>query len=58
LRGFGSDHFALFSELVLEDGRGEQQSSLKANEDDLAWANDKADNKGVSKKDVPPLETD
>jgi endonuclease/exonuclease/phosphatase (EEP) superfamily protein YafD len=53
LRGFGSDHFALFAELVVEDERGEQQSSLKANEDDLAWAKDKADDQGVSKEDVP-----
>ena len=58
LRGFGSDHFALFTELVLEGKRDEQQSSLKANEDDLVWAKDKADDQGVSKEDVPPLETD
>jgi len=49
LRGFGSDHFALTAELVLKVGRDEQQSSLKANEDDLAWAKDKTDNQGVSK---------
>ncbi len=36
LRGLGPDHFALFTELVLEVGRDEQQSSLKANEDDLS----------------------
>ena len=58
LRAFGSDHFALFAELVLEVRCDQQQSSLKANEDDLAWAKDKADNQGVSKEDVPPLETD
>ena len=58
LSGFGSDHFALFTELVLEVRRDEQQSSLKANENDLAWAKDKADNQGVSKEDVPRLETD
>ncbi|MGD8992034.1 MAG: endonuclease/exonuclease/phosphatase family protein [Desulfobacterales bacterium] len=58
LKGFGSDHFALFTELVLEDRRNEQQSRLKANEEDLAWAKDKADGQGVSKEDVPQPETD
>jgi len=58
MRGFGSDHFALFTELVLEGKRDEQQSSLKANEDDLVWAKDKADGQGVSKEDVPLLKTD
>ncbi|MGD9306691.1 MAG: endonuclease/exonuclease/phosphatase family protein [Desulfobacterales bacterium] len=53
LKVSGSDHFALFTELVLEGGRDDQQSSLKANEDDLAWAKGKADDQGVSKKDVP-----
>ena len=53
LRDFGSDHFALFTELVLEGKRDEQQSSLKVNEDDLAWAKDKADDEGARKKDVP-----
>jgi len=58
LRGFGSDHFALFTELVLEVAGDKQQSSLKANEDDLAWVKDKANDQGVSKEDVPPLGTD
>ena len=53
LAGFGSDHFALFTELVLETGNNVQQSVLKANEDDLAWAKDKADDQDVSKNDVP-----
>jgi hypothetical protein len=35
-RRVGSDHFALFAELVLEVERDVRQSSLKANEDDLA----------------------
>ncbi len=55
--GFGSDHFALFTELVLETGYNVQQSGLKANEDDLAWAKDKADDQDVSKNDVPRPET-
>ena len=58
LPGFGSDHFALFTELVLEAGRDVQQSGLEANEDDLTWAKDKVDDQGVSKKDVPQPETD
>ena len=53
LAGFGSDHFALFTELVFEPGYNVQQRGLKANVDDLAWAKDKADNQEVSKNDVP-----
>ncbi|MEN8780002.1 MAG: endonuclease/exonuclease/phosphatase family protein [Desulfobacterales bacterium] len=53
LRGFGSDHFALLTELVFEAGRDIQQSGLKADGDDLAWAKVKADEQGVSKNDVP-----
>jgi len=53
LAGFGSDHFALFTELVLETGYNVQQSGLKANEDDVAWAKEKAGDQDVSKYDVP-----
>ena len=53
LRGFGSDHFALFAELLFEAGRNVQQSGLEANENDLARAKAKADDVGVSKNDVP-----
>jgi endonuclease/exonuclease/phosphatase (EEP) superfamily protein YafD len=53
LPGFGSDHFALFTELVLDVGRDDQQSRLAPDNDDLTWANDKAADQGVSKKDVP-----
>jgi hypothetical protein len=53
LQGFGSDHFALLTELVFEGGRDIQQSGLKADADDLAWAKLKADEQGVSKSDVP-----
>jgi endonuclease/exonuclease/phosphatase (EEP) superfamily protein YafD len=53
LRSFGSDHFALFTELVFENGRDVQQSGLDADQEDLAWAKAKADNQGVSKEDVP-----
>ena len=50
---FGSDHYALFTELVLETGSNAQQSGLKASEDDLTWAKDKVDDQDVSKNDVP-----
>ena len=53
LRGFGSDHFALFSELVFEPGCNVQQSGLEAKAEDLSWAKTKADDQGVSKNDVP-----
>ncbi len=53
LRGFGSDHFALLTELVFEGGRDIQQSGLKADADDLAWAKLKAEEQGVSKSEVP-----
>ncbi|MBW2433648.1 MAG: hypothetical protein JRF36_08590 [Deltaproteobacteria bacterium] len=58
LRAFGSDHFALFAELVLGIGRDDQESRLRANKGDLAWAKEKADDQSVSKKDVPQPETD
>ena len=48
LRKFGSDHFALFTELVYEIGRSVQQSGLEADQDDLAWAKAKADSQGVN----------
>ena len=52
LRSFGSDHFALFTELIFDLKRNVQQNSLDADEDDRAWARDKAKDQGVSKKDV------
>lgn len=56
LPGFGSDHFALFTELVFEPGRDIQQSGLDADADDLSRAKVKADNQDVSKNDVPLAE--
>jgi endonuclease/exonuclease/phosphatase (EEP) superfamily protein YafD len=53
LRRFGSDHFALFTELVFEGGCNVQLSGLEANGEDIAWAKDKVDNQGVSNDDVP-----
>jgi endonuclease/exonuclease/phosphatase (EEP) superfamily protein YafD len=56
--GFGSDHFALFTELALEVARNEHQGRIKAEADDYAWAKDKADDQGVSEEDVPRPESD
>ena len=53
LGGFGSDHFALFTELVLEKTSGSQQHGLDADEKDRQWARDKVGEQNVSKEDVP-----
>lgn len=53
LRRFGSDHFAILTELVLLSDRKAKQKGLDADRADVAWANTKADNHGVSKHDVP-----
>jgi endonuclease/exonuclease/phosphatase (EEP) superfamily protein YafD len=53
LPNFGSDHFALFSELSLESNRFMKQRGLDTDVNDLAWASEKADEQGVNKKDVP-----
>lgn len=52
LRSFGSDHFALLSELVLQPGRNGQEG-LEADPEDLTWAKEKTRNEGVTEKDVP-----
>ena len=53
LRGFGSDHFPLLTELLLETGNKLEQNGLEASVYDLAWAKEKGDRQGVSKNDVP-----
>jgi hypothetical protein len=53
LLGFGSDHFALLTELVFEPGRDIQLNGLDAAADDLSQAKAKADEQDVSKSDVP-----
>lgn len=58
LRSFGSDHFALFTELVLETGRNTQQDGLNADAEDKAWAKAKTIDQNVSKNDVPQPEKD
>ncbi len=53
LRPFGSDHFAILTELALEPARNIQQNGLEADPEDIAWAKTKIKNQGVSKNDVP-----
>ncbi|TXI16532.1 MAG: hypothetical protein E6Q62_11365 [Nitrosomonas sp.] len=55
LRKFGSDHFALLTELVVETDVNDD-NGLKPDADDLAWAQDKARKHHVSKYDVPEPE--
>ncbi|SEQ79953.1 Uncharacterized conserved protein YafD, endonuclease/exonuclease/phosphatase (EEP) superfamily [Nitrosomonas sp. Nm51] len=56
LRSFGSDHFALYTELVFEHDRDDEQNGLDADEDDEARARKKAMNQRVNKSDVPQPE--
>ena len=53
LPGFGSDHFALLTELVLEKRLAIAQQGLDADNEDLSWAKSKAADQGVDKNDVP-----
>jgi len=53
LQGFGSDHFALFTELVFESGGDVQQKGLEADGDDQSWATAKTEKQDVSSSDVP-----
>ncbi len=56
LRSFGSDHFALFTELILKTGNDNAPNGLNADTDDLSWANAKMNDEGVGKKDIPQPE--
>ena len=58
LKSFGSDHFALFTELVLDAGQNNQHNGLNVDSEDKAWAKAKASNQNVSKNDVPQPEKD
>ncbi|WP_205624065.1 endonuclease/exonuclease/phosphatase family protein [Marinobacterium rhizophilum] len=53
LAGFGSDHFALFSRLVYQGNRVEEQNGLDAAPGDEAWANEKVQQHDLSVQDVP-----
>lgn len=52
---FGSDHFALLTELVLEPQNTNPENGLESDNEDLAWAKAKAESLNVSKDDVPHL---
>ena len=53
LPGFGSDHFALLTELVFDNRLAIAQQGLDADTEDLSWAKAKAADQGVDKNDVP-----
>jgi len=53
LRGFGSDHFPLLTELVYQPAAGMVQSAPAANADDEARARAKLDARAVDAGDVP-----
>lgn len=50
---FGSDHFALLTELSYDPARGENQEGLTADTDDKTWAQSIAEKQGASVKNVP-----
>ena len=56
LEKFGSDHFALLTELVIETNRNGEDSGLQPDTEDLMWAQAKARNQNVTKNDVPEPE--
>ena len=53
LGGFGSDHFALFTELVLDNGKHRHRLRLEKDKADRQWAAEKADAHNVNPDDVP-----
>lgn len=53
LTGFGSDHFPLLAELVLETGVRDQQEGLTEDRQDSQLAEEKARKEEVSERDVP-----
>jgi len=53
LPSFGSDHFALVTELHFEPHRASEQEGIDSTADDRAHANEKLHSEDVSKSDVP-----
>ena len=53
LPGFGSDHFALLTELVYAPQHAKDSAGLDAAEEDITRAKAKAADQGVGKEDVP-----
>ncbi|MBA2482975.1 MAG: endonuclease/exonuclease/phosphatase family protein, partial [Nitrosomonas sp.] len=56
LKGFGSDHFPLFTELVYEAEQNLHQNGLNADSEDITRAEEKERKLKVSKNDVPQPE--
>ena len=50
---FGSDHFALLTELVLHPQNNNPQNGLEADPEDLSWAKSKIEDQNVDQNDVP-----
>jgi endonuclease/exonuclease/phosphatase (EEP) superfamily protein YafD len=50
---FGSDHFALFTELSYEPEHETESNGLEADKADRRWANQKTNAQDVSRNDVP-----
>ncbi|MBT8138273.1 MAG: endonuclease/exonuclease/phosphatase family protein [Gammaproteobacteria bacterium] len=53
LPSFGSDHFALVTELYFEPGRAPEQEGIESTADDRAHATGKTRSEGVKLSDVP-----
>jgi endonuclease/exonuclease/phosphatase (EEP) superfamily protein YafD len=53
LMRFGSDHFPLLAELVLERRMRDQQEGLTVDSEDIEMAEEKAQEENVSEQDVP-----
>lgn len=49
----GSDHFALFTELVLASDPEFQEGGIETDENDIKWAKEKTGQQSVSMNDVP-----
>ena len=56
LRSFGSDHFALYTELVFTADNDNEDNGLDASAEDLSWAKAKTKDQNVNKNDVPQPE--
>lgn len=52
LGAFGSDHFPILIDLAVQPHHGADQETPELDDDDRDWANEKANSKGVTKKDV------
>jgi endonuclease/exonuclease/phosphatase (EEP) superfamily protein YafD len=53
LRSFGSDHFALFTELVYQPGKENTSQGLEADIADSNWADEKLQQQAVEPDDIP-----